>query len=110
MVSPKSTWLSSSVSDAGLIFQHTHGVDFELIPGNLNVKNDNGSAHEKENFTPPTDDPNESNKLSEQETSLNDTNMEITEIGNDNVNVTDDIEHNQKDWQTKAAVFDIKDK
>ena len=92
MVSPKNTWLSSSSNDANMIFQHTHGVDFELIPG---VKNDNSSAGEKENLTPPTDDPNGVNKLSkiiEEEKSLNGTNMDISVIGNDNVSVTDDIE------------------
>ena len=96
-VSPKNTWLSSRGSNASLIFQHTHGVDFELIPG---MKNDNSSAGEKENLKPPIDDPNEANKLSkviEEETSLNGTNMETTVVGNDNVSVIDDIEHNAKD-------------
>ena len=96
-VSPKNTWLSSRGSDASLIFQHTHRVDFELIPG---LKNDNSSAGEKENLTPPTDDTNEANKLSkiiEEDTSLNGTNMEITAVGNDNVSFTDDIELNAKD-------------
>lgn len=96
-VSPKNTWLSSRGSDASLIFQHIHGVDFELIPG---MKNDNSSAGEKENLTPPTDDTNEANKLSkiiEEDTSLNGTNTEIAVVRNDNVSVTDDIEHNSKD-------------